>query len=294
MSPPDTMPLADAFCPLLLGGLYPGISRGLAADVLATQSLGGRPLPVCTTHVAAGHGTVTDVLGVPSDTVSAHLEHVFDTRAPSAALVGILADAPTATVVFDAIEAHLDGPCIYNCTLSGPSGEDLTGQRALEAVVDRLSVPDLVSLRVHDASLLAGMEIPSLDDAQVAVQRIVQQGAQRVLLRCGRLPTHHFDLDSDPPNYSADLYYDGDDFALFEAPFLDGLDALHGASSGLLVPVLQALQQGDAPEPALQSAKARVTEALKMAQEEPTPVQESVFFDGLRETPTTAMDESEA
>jgi hydroxymethylpyrimidine/phosphomethylpyrimidine kinase len=288
------MPLADAFCPLLLGGLYPGISRGLAADVLATQSLGGRPLPVCTTHVAAGHGTVTDVLGVPSDTVSAHLEHVFDTRAPSAALVGILADAPTATVVFDAIEAHLDGPCIYNCTLSGPSGEDLTGQRALEAVVDRLSVPDLVSLRVHDASLLAGMEIPSLDDAQVAVQRIVQQGAQRVLLRCGRLPTHHFDLDSDPPNYSADLYYDGDDFALFEAPFLDGLDALHGASSGLLVPVLQALQQGDAPEPALQSAKARVTEALKMAQEEPTPVQESVFFDGLRETPTTAMDESEA
>lgn len=294
MSTPNRTDHDDAFHPLLLGGLYPAISRGLSADVMATQALGGRPLSVCTTHVAAGKGTVTDVLGVPSDTVSAHLEHVFETDAPSSALVGILSDASTVKVVFDALDAHLDGPFIYNCTLSGPSGEDLTGQRALEAVADRLDVPDLVSLRVHDAQLMAGMEIPSLDDAQVAVQRLVQQGARRVLLRCGRLPTHHFDLDSEPPNYSADLYYDGDEFALFEAPFLEGLDDLHGASSGLLLPVLRALQDGTSAESALQTAKARVTEALKMAQDAAAPVQVSVYFDALRKAPTTAMEESAA
>lgn len=274
-----------SFRPIVVGALYPGISRGVKADLLATQALGGSAHPVCTGHVVAGRGVVTDVLNVPTDTVSAQFEHLGATESPTAAKVGVIGDAPTVETTFDHLQT-LDGPVILDLTLSGPSGEDVLGQKGLDALLDHLDEPDLVTVRKTDASLVAGMEIPSLDDAQVAVQRIAQRGAEQVLLRCGRLPTHFYDNDSSPPDFSVDLYYDGDEIALFEAPYLSGLDDLFGASSGLLLPLLQMMQRGTSVEPALQKAKGRVTEALHAAQEQEAG-QTNAFFHHLSDAPQT-------
>lgn len=273
------------FTPIAIGALYPGITRGLSADLLASQALSGRALPVCTAHVVAGRGVVTDVLNVPTDTVSAQLEHIFETESPTAAKVGVIGADPTVDPVFRHLES-LEGPVILNLTISGPSGEDVLGQKGLDALTEQLSVPDLVTVRRTDASLLAGMEIPSLDDAQVAAQRIAQQGGQRVLIRCGRLSTHFFDTDSEPPEYAVDLYYDGEDFALFEAPHLSNLGEFHGASSGLLLPLLQELQDGVDVESALQRSKGRVSEALRAAHQQDVENQVPTFFDALKKEPT--------
>lgn len=272
------------FRPVVIGALYPGISRGLSADLLAAQSLSGRGFPICTSHVVAGDGIVTDVLNVPTDTVSAQLEHIFETRSPTSAKIGILGATPTVGRVFDLLD-QLEGPVVFDLTISGPSGEDVLGQQGLDTVVDHLHEPDLVTVRQTDASLVAGMEIPSLDDAQVAAQRIAQQGAQRVLLRCGKLPTHFFDQEASPPDYALDLFYDGEDFALFEAPYLSGLENHHGASSGLLLPLLKHLQEGMDFEPALQKAKGRVSEALRAATQDPEEHQ-AAFFEALQREPT--------
>jgi len=270
-----------SFRPIVVGALYPGVSRGVKADLLATQALGGTAYPVCSAHVVAGRGVVTDVLNVPTDTVSAQFEHLATTESPTAAKVGVIGDAPTVETTFDHLRT-LDGPLILDLTLSGPSGEDVLGQKGLDALLEHLSEPDLVTVNKTDASLVAGMEIPSLDDAQVAVQRIAQRGAENVLLRCGRLPTHFYDTESSPPDFSVDLFYDGDEIALFEAPYLSGLDDLHGASSGLLLPLLQMLQNDTALEQALQKAKGRVTEALRATQQcESEHVH--AFFQGLSE-----------
>lgn len=274
-----------SFRPIVVGALYPGISRGVKADLLATQALDGSAHPVCTAHVVAGRGVVTDVLNVPTDTVSAQFEHLAATESPTAAKVGVIGDAPTVETTFDHLQT-LDGPVILDLTLSGPSGEDVLGQQGLDALLDHLDEPDLVTVRKTDASLVAGMEIPSLDDAQVAVQRIAQRGAEQVLLRCGRLPTHFYDNDSSPPDFSVDLYYDGDEIALFEAPYLSGLDNLFGASSGLLLPLLQMMQRGTSLEPALQKAKGRVTEALRAAQEQEAG-QTNAFFHHLSDAAQT-------
>lgn len=274
-----------SFRPIVIGALYPGIARGLQADILTTQALNGMPYSVCTAHVVAGRGVVTDVLNVPTDTVSAQFEHLAETESPTAAKVGIVGDAATVESTFDHL-SRLDGPVILDLTLSGPSGEDVLGQRGLEALIDHLDQPDLVTVRKRDASLVAGMEIPSLDDAQVAVQRIAQQGAERVLLRCGQLPTHFYDKDGSPPEYAVDLFYDGEDIALFEAPHLTGLDDFHGASSGLVLPLLKMIQSGVAMDTALQKAKGRVTEALRASQAQNA--SSPAFFDALQSTQDTS------
>jgi hydroxymethylpyrimidine/phosphomethylpyrimidine kinase len=213
---------------------------------------------------------VTDVLAVPTDTVSAQLEHVFAlasdgaAAAPTCAKLGIVSDAATVEAAFRQLD-RLDGPLVLDLTLSGPSGEDIIGGRGLDALVEHLGVADLVAVRRTDAELVAGMEIPSLDDAQVAVQRLAQRGARRVLLRCGRIATHYFDQDGEPPNYAVDLLYDGEEFALYEAPYLD-VPGVHGASSALLLAALRRFQAGAPLPEALQTAKAYATEALRACQ----------------------------
>lgn len=218
--------------------------------------------PVCSTHVIAGRGVVTDVLDVPTDSVSAQLEHLFETEHPTGAKIGVVGHPATVDIVFRHLGECLNGPVVLDLTLSGPSGEDLMAPRALDALIEQLAQPDLVMVRRTDAQLVAGMEIPSLDDAQVAAQRIAERGAGCVLLRCGRIPTHHFDLDSPPPEYAVDLFFDGSDFALFEAPYLERPE-VHGASSALSLSILSSLWRGRPLPEALQSAKAYVTEALK-------------------------------
>lgn len=270
------------FHPICIGALYPGIERGLSADLIAGRALGGQVFPVCTSLVVAGGGVVTDVLDVPTDSVDAQLEHLLATRTPTAAKVSVVGHPATVDVIFDHLERLDDVPQILDITLSGPSGEDIISQRGLDALTERLDRPDLVTLRVQDASLIAGMEIPSLDDAQVAVQRIGQLGARHVVLRCGRLPTHFFETDSAPPDYAVDLFYDGEDFALFEAPHVEA-DGVHGASSAYLLAVLRALSEHEALPDALQAAKAYVTEALRHGLDDASVAAPAYFWAGANE-----------
>jgi hydroxymethylpyrimidine/phosphomethylpyrimidine kinase len=246
--------------------LYPSIERGLGADFAAARALGGTACTACTAHVVASDGLVTDVLDVPTDSVSAQLEHVFQTRAPTGAKVSAVGHPATVERTFTFLGDHLEGPLILDLTLSGPSGEDLSGPRVLEALAEHYDQCDLLTLRRTDAERAAGMAIPSLDDAQVALQRLAGLGAETLLLRCGQLPTHHFDLDSEPPPYAVDLFYDGDEFALFEAPHLDR-PHVNGASSALLLALLKFWQNKSLAE-ALQGAKAFVTERLRDTAEE--------------------------
>ena len=260
-----------AFRPLVVGALYPGIERGLAADVLAARALGGEALVVCTVHVIAGHGRVTDVLEVPSDTVAAQLEHLAETRTPTAVKVGIAGGAASVGRIGRYL-ASLDAgvPVVLDVTLSGPSGEDIAEGGVREALVGLFPSATVVTIRRADAELVCGMEIPTLDDAQVAVQRLHRLGARRVLLRCGRLAPSAFDASAEPDETMRDLYFDGDDFALFETPAV-AAPALHGASSLLTLALARGLADGMPVVAAIQEAERLTADALRHAADASVP-----------------------
>ncbi|MEN0044681.1 MAG: bifunctional hydroxymethylpyrimidine kinase/phosphomethylpyrimidine kinase [Pseudomonadota bacterium] len=250
---------------LSIHALYTGNRRGLVADVLAGIEQGLDVQTVCTAHVVASHDRVTDSTDVPADTVSSQLEHLFAATTPRAAKVGILGDRRTVDVVFDALD-DLNGPIVLDFTASGPSGETVLTQRGIDALSERMSRADLVMLRRADAELVTGGEIRSLDDAQVAAQRATNRGAQRVLIKCGALPVRFYEAADDPEanstGFHSDLYYDGDEFALFEAPMLD-IGHLRGASGVHSMALLRVLVAGASMEEGLQIAKREVTDWLR-------------------------------
>ena len=259
---------------VVVGGLYAGSERGLTADILVARALGFAPVPVCTQLVMAGGGRVTDVLDVPTDTVAAQLDHTFAMGPVSGVKVGILAGADTAEVVLEVCEAF-GVPVVLDLVASGPSGETVLSAEGIDAVAARLHIPRLVTLSRRDAELVTGGEIASLDDAQVAAQRIANRGARHVLIRLGQLPYRFYDAAEDPgadaqsapgapPPFSFDLAFDGEDFALFEAPLLPE-PTPEGGSSAFAIAALSGLISGQEMDEALQSAKRYATEALRKA-----------------------------
>ena len=256
------------FAPLLFNALYTGLARGLNADIRATQAVGGVPLSLCTSHIVASHDVVTDVLNVPSDTVHAQIEHLLSSDTPqhitpNAAKIGIVGATPSVRAAAYLLDHDsFSGPSILDVTLSGPSGEDVAEPSTTESLTNIMNRVSLVSVRRRDAELVAGMEIPTLDDAQVAVQRISQQGAEAVLLRCGRLPTHFFEREGEPPNFALDLLWHEGEMALFEAPFVETNASVSGRSSAYLVDLLHRLHEGEALTDAIQASKRRLADTL--------------------------------
>ena len=251
-----------------MGALYTGSERGLAADLAAARALGLEGHPVCTALVVASQGRVSDVVEVPQDTVRAQLEHLAATVGLRGVKVGALARERTAADVLRQIDA-LAVPAVLDFVVSGPNGETVLDGGGIDLLMRSLGAFELVTVGRTDAELISGGEIRSLDDAQVAVQRIVNHGARRVLVRCGRLPARFFEAD-DPGGdgaaapFDCDLYYDGAEFALYEAPHLEG-PSTEGAASALSLGVLAGLIEGHEPAEAIRSAKRFVTESIRDA-----------------------------
>lgn len=273
MEPQDTESILPAHLPspkehpfeaLVISAMYAGSERGLQADILAARGLGGAVTTVSTALVMASQGTVTDIVDVPSDAVRAQLEHVSATTDPDAIKIGIAPHPHTIQTIFD----HLAGtnqPVLLDATASGPCGETLLARQAMEVLIDHLDRPNLITIRRQDAELMMQMEINSLDDAQVAVQRLEKRGARQVLLRCGRIKREFHASDESAPPFAVDLFYDGEEFGLFEAPYLEGVSNVNGASSALTMALLSGLSQEQPVVEALQKAKIYVTQALRFA-----------------------------
>ncbi len=259
MELPEISASFPLFRPLCINAHYTGSRRGLAADTLAAYLLEGRPTTVCTSLISASRGKVSDVIEVPADSVSAQLEHVERYERVDCIRAGILGAGAAAGYVLDYLKRSSGVPSLLDLTLTGPSGEDIAEARVLSTVRDRLGEADVVTLRRIDAELVASMEITSLDDAQVAAQRVARLGARAVVLKCGSIKAR--DHDEEAEATAVDLLYDGSDFALFEAPLLN-VDAT-GASSLFSLALLRSLVGEASLEEAVQTAKGMVTEGLR-------------------------------
>ncbi len=171
---------------LTIAGSDSGGGAGIQADLKAFHAHGVFGASVITAVTAQNTSEVRRVFEVPVDVVRDQLEAVLDDLDVDAAKTGMLSSVAIIDAVADILDARRFENLVVDPVMISKSGFRLLRDDAVDALV-RLLVPRalVVTPNLHEASLLAGIPIASLDDMERAAERIGRRGARAVVVKGG-------------------------------------------------------------------------------------------------------------
>ena len=172
-------------CILTIAGSDSGGGAGIQADLKTIMMQGCYGLSVITALTAQNTRGVTAIEAPTPGFVAEQLRVVREDFPIRAAKTGMLFSAPIIEVVADGL-ADKEFPLVVDPVCVAQSGARLLLPEAVEALVRRmLPLADLLTPNRHEAALLAGMAIDTRQDMRDAALRLLDQGAQAVLVKGG-------------------------------------------------------------------------------------------------------------
>jgi hydroxymethylpyrimidine/phosphomethylpyrimidine kinase len=135
-------------------------------------------------------------------------------------------------------------------------GDLLLKPEARNALIEQLiPLSYVVTPNHHEAEVLTGVEIASVQDARQAAEVIQQMGARYVVVKGGHLPA---------AEDAVDVLYDGGSYTEVRVPRITTKNT-HGTGCTFASAVAAELAKGHAMEDALRRAKSYLTAALQAA-----------------------------
>ncbi|HEX2235173.1 MAG TPA: bifunctional hydroxymethylpyrimidine kinase/phosphomethylpyrimidine kinase [Actinomycetota bacterium] len=252
MGAPAT-PVTGLRTALTIAGSDSGGGAGVQADLKVFFALGCHGTSAITALTAQNTVAVNGVHEVPTEFVVAQIEAVVDDLGVDAAKTGMLASAPIIDAVAKAVEAHGLEALVVDPVMVSKSGDRLLAEDAIEALRDRLlPLARVMTPNLHEASLLVGESIRSLDDMRAAARSLHGRGTRAVLVKGG-----HLEGDE-----AVDVFFDGEELVELRSERFDTGDT-HGTGCALAAAITARLALGDATLPAVRFAKDFVAGAIR-------------------------------
>jgi hydroxymethylpyrimidine/phosphomethylpyrimidine kinase len=238
---------------LTIAGSDSGAGAGIQADLKAISANGAYGLSVLTSITAQNTKAVTRAFALPPELIEAQFEAVFDDFAPAAAKSGMLADRERVEVVAACLRRHPLPHYVLDPVMVSKSGYPLLERDAIESLRrELLPLAGLVTPHFHEAQLLAGIEVRTLDDAAEAGRRILDLGPGAVLVKGGH-------LEAAP---ASDVLVTAAGVRVFEGEFINTRNT-HGTGCTYSAAIATQLAQGRPLEQAIAVAKTYLTEAIR-------------------------------
>jgi hydroxymethylpyrimidine/phosphomethylpyrimidine kinase len=194
VSPPRTAPTLV----LCAGGTDPAGCAGLAADLHAVKALGAHGLPVVTAVTVQDTRHVTEVAPLAPRLVRAQLDAVLADAGAQAVKIGMLASAPVARAVADALERHRCANVVVDPVLRSTTGGMLLDTAGRSVLVRRLfPLAAVVTPNIPEAETLLGVKIRGVEGMVAAARSLLALGARAVLLKGGHRRGEALDVLAD-------------------------------------------------------------------------------------------------
>jgi hydroxymethylpyrimidine/phosphomethylpyrimidine kinase len=238
---------------LTIAGSDPGGGAGIQSDIKTFAALGVYGYSVLTTVVAQSSSRVARVSPVTARMVSAQIEALIAESRPHAIKTGAMGSAGAVRAVALAIERFdLPRPVVDPVVIasSGARLLDRAGERTLRDWL--IPLARVVTPNVPEAEALARVRIGDRDSMREAAARILEMGANSVVIKGGHLADRA---------RSIDLYFDGRNFIELPAPRQKS--GAHGTGCTFSAAIAAHLATGVALEDAVRAAKQFVTRALR-------------------------------
>ncbi|MCP3101543.1 bifunctional hydroxymethylpyrimidine kinase/phosphomethylpyrimidine kinase [Myxococcus sp. K15C18031901] len=239
---------------LTIAGSDSGGGAGIQADLHTFSFHRVHGTSALTAITAQNTRGVTRVDVLPAAAVAAQIDAVADDFQVGAVKAGMLVNAEIISVVAWRLKSLAQAPLVVDPVMVSRAGARLIDDSAVGALKEHLlPLAAVVTPNRHEAELLAGMELRTLEDMREAARRIHRLGPRTVLVKGGGMPG---DLRG------VDVWFDGE---RMETLYLREVKThnTHGTGCTLSASIAAWLALGQDVLEATRRAKAHVTASLE-------------------------------
>lgn len=239
---------------LTIAGSDSGGGAGIQADLKTFAARGVFGMSVLTALTAQNTLGVQGVHEVPPDFIALQIDAVVNDLGVDAVKTGMLSSAPIIEVVATKVREHRLAPLVVDPVMIAKSGAPLLRDEARTALIEQLlPLATVVTPNLHEARVLSGLDITTLDEMRRAAQAIHRLGARYVVVKGGHLPE---------TMEAIDLLCDGTDFQELRAPRIETRNT-HGTGCTFASAIAAELAKGHSVVEAVRIAKAYLTAILQ-------------------------------
>lgn len=241
---------------LTIAGSDSGGGAGIQADLKAFAARGVYGMSALTAITAQNTVGVQSVFELPADFVGQQIDSVMDDIGADVWKTGMLANAEIIQVVAERARRYEMERLVVDPVMVAKSGDPLLRPEARDALTeDLVPLSYVITPNHHEAQVLTGLEIQTVDDVRRAAEAIRAMGARSVVVKGGHLPG---------ATEAVDVLYDGQEFTEFGGARVDTPNT-HGTGCTYASSIAAELAKGHSVQEAVGTAKAYLTAALKAA-----------------------------
>lgn len=241
---------------LTIAGSDSGGGAGIQADLKTFAARGIYGTSAITALTAQNTVGVQGVHEVPADFVARQIDSVMADIGADAWKTGMLSNAEIIRTVADRARHYDVERFVVDPVMVAKSGDPLLREEAMDTLREELvPLAYVITPNHHEAQVLTGMEIRTVEDARDAAREIQRMGARHALVKGGHLP------EADD---AVDVLYDGDAFVEFRASRIETTNT-HGTGCTFASAIAAELAKGNDVPKAIGIAKTYLTAALRAA-----------------------------
>ena len=240
------------FKALTIAGSDSGAGAGIQADLKTFAALGVYGTSAITAVTAQSTVGVTEIFELAPQIVAAQIDTVMADIGAQAVKTGMLANAAIVETVAERIARHNLKNIVVDPVMVATSGDLLVKKSAIQTLRAQLiPLATVVTPNLFEAKELTGLTIGNARDMRRAAQKIVDMGAQSVMIKGGhrRGP-------------ATDLFFDGKKFRLLRSARIRTVHT-HGTGCTLSAAIAAYLARGEKLESAVMHAKTYITAAIR-------------------------------
>ena len=239
-------------CVMTIAGSDSGGGAGIQADLKTFSALGVYPTTVLTALTAQNTKGVREIFPLPANFVKSQAEAVLEDIKVEVAKTGMLYSSEIMSVVAEIAEKY-NLKLVVDPVFRAGSGDLLIKEEAKDALI-KLVVPKayILTPNRYEAEDIAKMSIETVEDMEVAAQKIAELGAKNVVVKGGH-------LNENEKTIKDVLYVDGK-LKVFTKPRLEVKP--HGSGCSFSAAIAAYLALGNKTSQAVEKAERFIQEAL--------------------------------
>jgi hydroxymethylpyrimidine/phosphomethylpyrimidine kinase len=161
---------------------------GVQGDIKTISALGCYATSVLTALPVQNTCGVKSVYPIPADVVEAQLRAILDDVFPDAIKIGMVHTTAIVEVIVDTLRQYPEVPVVFDPVMVSTSGHRLLDDSTIATIVKKLfPLAAVITPNLDEAAVLTGMPVRTVDDMRAAGKKIMELGAQSVLLKGGHL-----------------------------------------------------------------------------------------------------------